>query len=221
MQAIIDNFTDENFQFSDATLKNYATTGIRQRTATNLWSKRKEDKFKNYIKSISKEQRELLAEDIADRIGEEVNEKNVSYVCERLLSEAVQSASKVNHEINDGSDAYVSDSPMIVEVGGRCPLCGKDLIKKLRTGKKRKNYKIVKIFPDNLDVKNVGDFEQIKNAPVNTDADENLIAPCSECAEDYEFDPDIKVFEKLVYDKNNILQEDNINQEIRGISLNQ
>lgn len=224
-QAIIDNFTDENLEFSDATLKNYATKGLSKQTAKKLWSKRNEDKFRKYINSIPENQRELLATDIAEYANEEVDENNVSYVCERLLLEIVKAAidpsSKESHEGNSKSDDYAMDGPMIVEVSGHCPLCGKDLIKKLRTGKKRKNYKIVKIFPENLDIDSVEKFEQIKKAPINIDAEENLIALCSECAEDYEVDPNIEVFEKLVNDKNSILQDYNVSQKIRSISLNQ
>ena len=68
-----------------------------------------------------------------------------------------------------------------------------DMIK----GRAIKKYKIVKIYPENLDVDTAKAFQMEAEKPTKLDVPENLIALDEECAKNYLLEPTVEEYKQL------------------------
>lgn len=87
---------------------------------------------------------------------------------------------------NGLSEATVgeTDFRFVEEAIYKCPKCGDLLWKKIK-GTVVNRYRIVQIYPEELDVELALEFTKIKKPPRNYNDDENRIALCRDCAEAY------------------------------------
>src|SRR5699024_10362847 len=76
---------------------------------------------------------------------------------------------------------FIDNMRLLHDVDIECPLCGESLIKN-GISNAIAGYDVVHIFPDNLNEKEKAKFAKIKKAPENSDALENKIPLCLNCA---------------------------------------
>lgn len=107
---------------------------------------------------------------------------------------------------------------LVQDVNLRCPLCGVDLI---HSGDVNAiaGYDVVHIFPDNLDVNARAQFSRIKKAPEKSDALENQIPLCLNCANAYLKDPSLEDYQKLVEEKNRIRVKKRTENDLNQLTL--
>lgn len=130
------------------------------------------------------------------------DEENCFEVCSRIFEELLNKRINGDNEVSpeDIGDAVLlgdTDIIFLQEVGNKCPLCGKKLVI-TKKQKKLAQYQIVNIFPAQLNEETMQDFESIKKAPINLDADENKIPLCLNCSTSYEIDPEIDEYRNLL-----------------------
>lgn len=118
---------------------------------------------------------------------------------------------------------------LVHDVQFKCPLCGRELITDGDT-EAIAGYDVVHIFPANLSMEGKAEFSKIKKAPENSDALENKIPLCLNCANLYLENPTLKNYQTLVNEKrridiehklakglNQLTLEDNLIKVIKGL----
>ncbi|KAB1920756.1 ABC-three component system protein [Lactobacillus gasseri ATCC 33323 = JCM 1131] len=118
---------------------------------------------------------------------------------------------------------------LVHDVQFKCPLCGRELITDGDT-EAIAGYDVVHIFPANLSMEGKAEFSKIKKAPENSDALENKIPLCLNCANLYLENPTLKNYQTLVNEKrridiehklakglNQLTLEDNLIKAIKGL----
>lgn len=100
--------------------------------------------------------------------------------------------------VNTIPDAIVRDDDFyfVEEAQYKCPLCGDMLWKKIK-GKIVHKYRIVKIFPEDLEEELKRDFAAIQAPPRNLNNVDNRIALCLDCSEAYLIEPELEDYKKL------------------------
>lgn len=96
-----------------------------------------------------------------------------------------------------------NDFYFLHEVHQTCPLCGKKLWKKNR-GKILNRYRVVKIYPDDLDTEFEKKFNVIAPRPTDPLSVDNQIALCPDCAENYLLDPNEDTYKELLQKKGSL-----------------
>lgn len=99
-----------------------------------------------------------------------------------------------NKKIN--AEVQYEDAPLLAEANYECPLCHKKLVDMIK-GRAIKKYKIVKIYPENLDVDTAKAFQMEAEKPTKLDVPENLIALDEECAKNYLLEPTVEEYKQL------------------------
>lgn len=95
---------------------------------------------------------------------------------------------------------------LLHDVDLECPLCGESLIKN-GISNAIAGYDVFHIFPDNLNEKERSEFAKIKKTPENSDALENKIPICLNCANVYLNNPKLKDYQGLIQKKKHIINE--------------
>lgn len=95
----------------------------------------------------------------------------------------------------------ISDSFYVLDARKKCPL-SRHLLINPENGTHIANYKIVKIYPNNLPNEKKILFDTVIEEPENENDPDNLIALCPICAEKYESAHDFNTFKILVTAKN-------------------
>lgn len=98
-----------------------------------------------------------------------------------------------------------NDFLLLSEANYRCPVNGAKLWKKVK-GKYTHVYRVVKIYPDDLDEETREAFDRISLPPRSLDMDDNKIVLCRECAEKYLEEPTPERYAKLLDCKGVILR---------------
>lgn len=112
----------------------------------------------------------------------------------------------------------VDNLRLLHDVDLKCPLCGENLIKN-GISNAIAGYDIVHIFPDNLNEKEKAKFAKIKKAPENSDALENKIPLCLNCANFYLNNPTLKDYQRLIQRKQHIINEKQIAKGLNQLTL--
>lgn len=99
-----------------------------------------------------------------------------------------------------------NDFNLLREVNYYCPVDRTKLWKKTKGNYKYK-YRVVKIYPEDLDKNLAAEFNAVQRPPRNLDMDDNKICLCRDCAEDYLNDPTIDMYYKLLKCKENIARD--------------
>lgn len=107
---------------------------------------------------------------------------------------------------------------LLHDVDLKCPLCGENLIKD-GISNTIAGYDIVHIFPDNLNEKEKAEFSKIKRAPENSDALENKIPLCLNCANFYLNNPNLNDYQRLIQKKQHIINKKQIAQDLNQLTL--
>lgn len=111
-----------------------------------------------------------------------------------------------------------SDLPLLSEVDNECPLCHSPLVKTIK-GASVKKYGIVRIFPEDLDDDTADKFRSARTPAKRLDSNDNKIALCSDCAEEYETDQQLDEYVQLFDLKKDITHSYSFRQEIAGMDL--
>lgn len=112
----------------------------------------------------------------------------------------------------------VDNLRLLHDVDLKCSLCGENLIKN-GISNAIAGYDIVHIFPDNLNEKEKAKFAKIKKAPENSDALENKIPLCLNCANFYLNNPTLKDYQRLIQKKKHIINEKQIAKGLNQLTL--
>ena len=120
-------------------------------------------------------------------------------------------------DIADDQNA-VTRLQLVREVNFKCPLCGQELIKD-GARKAISSYDIVHVFPDNLAIKDQSKFFKIKNAPEDSDALDNKIPLCLNCANLYLENPTLEDYQNLVNTKRRISVESHLARGLNQLAL--
>lgn len=107
---------------------------------------------------------------------------------------------------------------LLHDVDLECPLCGESLIKN-GISNAIAGYDVVHIFPDNLNEKERSEFAKIKKAPKSSDALENKIPKCLNCANVYLNNPTLKDYQRLIQKKKHIINEKQIAKGLNQLTL--
>ena len=107
---------------------------------------------------------------------------------------------------------------LVRDVNFKCPLCGQELLKD-GSNKVIPNYDIVHVFPDNLATKDQSKFCKIKKAPEDSDALDNKIPLCLNCANLYLENPTLADYQSLVSTKRRISIESHLAKDLNQLSL--
>lgn len=107
---------------------------------------------------------------------------------------------------------------LVQDVNLKCPLCGQELTK-AGEYKAISNYDIVHIFPDNLAIKDKSKFFKIKSAPKDSDALDNKIPLCLNCANLYLENPTVEDYQSLVNTKRRISIESHLAKGLNQLTL--
>lgn len=153
----------------------------------------------------------------------DTNEENCFEVCSRIFEELLNKRINGGNEVGpeDIGDAILlgdTDIIFLQEVGNKCPLCSKKLIV-TKKAKKLAQYRIVNIFPTQLNDESLQEFESIKKAPGNPDADGNKIPLCLNCAASYEGYPETDEYRKLLDVKRNAVNIRELDDELARSDL--
>lgn len=97
-------------------------------------------------------------------------------------------------------------------------MCGQELLKD-GSNKVIPNYDIVHVFPDNLVTKDQSKFCKIKKAPEDSDALDNKIPLCLNCANLYLENPTLADYQSLVSTKRRISIESHLAKDLNQLSL--
>lgn len=95
------------------------------------------------------------------------------------------------------ASAQEGDFMLLAETNYQCPIDGTKLWKKVK-GNYSYVYKIVKIYPEDIDAGLAKDLTAIQGAPRDLDMDDNKICLCKKCAEDYADNPNEEKYRKLL-----------------------
>ena len=113
---------------------------------------------------------------------------------------------------------FIDNLRLLHDVDIECPLCGESLIKN-GISNAIAGYDVVHIFPDNLNEKEKAKFAKIKKAPENSDALENKIPLCLNCANVYLNNPNLNDYQRLIQKKQHIINEKQIAQGLNQLTL--
>ncbi len=111
-----------------------------------------------------------------------------------------------------------SDLPLLSEVGNKCPICHLPLVRTIK-GRSVKKYKIVKVFPDDLDATTSDEFVAARKPVKKLDSNDNKLALCEECAESYELQPEVDEYIELSGLKEQSSKSYAMQQEIAKLGL--
>lgn len=95
------------------------------------------------------------------------------------------------------------DFHFMEEAAYRCPLCGTELYRRVK-GKIVNQYRVIQMFPEELDSESMSSFLAVHAAPTRYDSLENRIALCKICASDYIIDPTVNEYTELLEAKRRI-----------------
>lgn len=191
--------------------------------AERIYALRDTDKFQQYFENnASIEQCRSVLKQLRNfhfSADEDDCFKISSHIFEKIIEFRTKKKNDVNPEdIELTSFVQDTDIFFLREVGNRCPLCHKLLIKK-KNGKNVPQYRITSIFPYWLDQDILGSFEIIKKAPKELDADDNKISLCLNCANSYEKAPEIDEYSKLLKIKKEAINSFDLENQLIGINL--
>ena len=97
----------------------------------------------------------------------------------------------------------IDDIELLQQVHNKCPLCQTQLTRQ-KKGTTVRAYKIVEIFPSNLDKDTADKFKDFMNPPTKLDSFDNKIPLCIQDAYEYENYADIAEYQKLLSIKQEI-----------------
>ena len=119
---------------------------------------------------------------------------------------------------NDNTDGIpTADFCLLEECHMRCSLCRERLIKSIQ-GRPVPKYKIVHIYPKDLDIVEQATFASIP-APEEPDDSSNLLLLCNDCAEEYLRNPTLSLYEKLVSIKQTLVNSCSLQESIDSINI--
>ncbi len=149
----------------------------------------------------------------------------VSDVFQRFISAAIEENDTIDVLIKaetvtriQSGDATNHEVLLLEESGNTCPICGCQLLRP-KKDKVVKRYKVVKIFPDNLNREDFLEFNKAFSVKGLYDAAENLITLCTDCALDYEADVSLEAFKKMVKIKKTLSQQSRLRQSLESIDI--
>lgn len=135
----------------------------------------------------------------------------------RFLAEAfLYALNRPNKEPHDVFE--LQDAQLLAEANYKCPICNKNLVDSVK-GQAVKKYKIIQIFPDDLDDELKTEFNAINPAPKKLDSLDNLIALDINCAESYLLSPTVKEYEKLHKMKNQLQKNFAAKSEVNNLQI--
>lgn len=111
-----------------------------------------------------------------------------------------------------------SDLPLLSEVNNECPLCHSPLVKNIK-GKTVKKYKIINIFPGELELEKEAEFIAARTPVKRLDSNDNKIALCEDCSESHELDPEVDEYIMLSDLKQRYTKSYAMQQEIAKLDL--
>ena len=106
------------------------------------------------------------------------------------------------------------DGLYLTEVKMKCPLCGANLIKRVR-GHDIKKFKITKIYDDDFS----SEIKSKMKKPSKLDGDENNIALCEDCNEIYTSSWDIETYNSLCSIKDAIQENKQLQKELEKFDV--
>lgn len=193
------------------------------KTAKKIYDLRDLLKFQIYFeKKATPEQAKSVMENLR-KYHFSVTEDECFELSAKLFSKIIEFRSKNKNDVKPEdveSTDFIQDTDVFFlnEVANKCPLCHKPLIKK-KNGKKVPQYRVVLIYPYMLDKDDLDDFDAIKKAPDNQEADENRISLCMNCANSYEREPVVDEYSRMVDIKRQALIAFNLDNNLEKITL--
>ena len=169
----------------------------------------------------------LCADFIAE--GVECNLDDVADVVSDLFNRFISAAIEENDTVDvlikaenvirvQSGDATNREVLLLEETGNTCPICGCQLLRPKKNSAV-KRYKVVKIFPDNLNREDFLVFNKVFSIKGQYDSAENLITLCTDCALDYESDTSLEDFKKMVKIKKTLSQQSVLRQSLESIDI--
>jgi hypothetical protein len=112
----------------------------------------------------------------------------------------------------------IDDIFFLSEVNNKCPICHNWLVKTIK-GRTSQKYAIVKIYPDDLTSQKAQLFQEARRLAKKQDSNDNKIALCRNCAQDYLLDTELEEYMTLFDIKQQFAQSYRIQQELNDMVL--
>lgn len=182
----------------------------------------------NLIEDMSDEEKENLCTDF-NTAGVGCNLDDVASVVSDVFRRFISAAIEENDTIAvlikaetvtrvQSDNATNQEVLLLEETENTCPICGCQLLRP-KKNKVVTRYKVVKIFPDNLNREDFLVFNKAFSVRGQYDSAENLITLCTDCALDYEAEPSLEEFKKLVKIKKTLSQQSVLRQSLESIDI--
>ncbi|WP_373486123.1 ABC-three component system protein [Acetobacterium malicum] len=148
-----------------------------------------------------------------DELSEMYDSGNVGKFLAMTMMYALSRPNEVKEEsVKD------TDFDFLSETNNTCPIYRSPLVQTTKYGTIKK-YKIIQIFPDNLDNETAFEFEELIPRPKDLGAAENKIAVSRNFADEYETFPNIEDFQRLINLKKQLMKSKDLKRDITNIDL--
>ena len=177
----------------------YARNKVNETVLNEINPVRIDDICSNILQAMSKDKK--VSDAFCDKMQNLYAENNLL----DFFTKAILYALSVTN-LPPEETVQASDFILLKEVNYYCPIDRTKLWMKTK-GNYKYIYRVVKIYPEDLDETLVADFNAIQQPPRNLDMDDNKICLCRDCAEDYLNEPTSDMYSQLLKCKENIARD--------------
>ena len=177
----------------------YARNKVKDTVLNEINPVRMDDICSSILQSMSEDKK--VSNGFCDKMQKLYDDNNLL----DFFTNAILYALSVTNLPPEGT-VQASDFIFLKAVNYHCPIDRTKLWKKTK-GNYKYIYRIVKIYPENLDETLAAEFNAVQRPPRNLDMDDNKICLCRDCAEDYLNDPTIDIYSRLLKCKENIARD--------------
>jgi len=149
----------------------------------------------------------------------------VTDLFKRFIYEAIEENDTIDTQLKAESVTRVQSGEatnqevlLLEETSNTCPVCGCQLLRSKKNNVV-KRYKVVRIFPDNLDREDFLEFSKVFSVRGQYDSAENIITLCTDCALDYEADTTLDEFKELIRIKKTLSQQRMLQQSLESVDI--
>ena len=189
---------------------------ITKKDAITIYRKFDKTRIEEEIEALNDDKKNELINDLGkygfisvrDKLHETISE--IANVILKKLSEGNKNGANPNDVNQYDSELNKNDFLYILETDSKCPLCFSPLyLNKTKTTLWK--YKIVKIYPINIEPELQNKFNRIKDCPDCLESYDNNIALCRDCADEYIIEPNLETYSRLIEIKRQLKNKEKLN----------
>lgn len=171
----------------------------------------KDDVLNQLVKEIKEDK------DISDKKRDELLDFYESGQEGKFLGELFLYVVNRPNKLGDESIGF-EEAPLIAEANYECPICHKKLVDTVKNNP-IKRYVITHIFPDGLSKDKAKELSDVYPKPKDLEHEENLIALCNHCAENYLTNPMSEEYKKIYDIKRLLAKNYKAKESVKAVDL--